>query len=97
MTVEKSRSTGWRAARQLLLPGSSMLLASCTVAVSQLAPNPPDGEYLSLVQEVMAESAKRAERSDSQRAGQAVKAVAVWRGAGESGGEPSASLPTPSP
>ena len=96
MTEKKSKSTCRHAVGQLLLASSAMLLASCT-AVSQLAPNPPNGEYLSLVQEVMAESAKRAEQSDSPRAGQAVNAVAVWRGAGESGGETSGGLPTPSP
>ena len=97
MIEKKSKSTCRHAVRQLLLAGSAMLLASCTVAVSQLAPDPPNGEYLSLVQEVMAESAKLAEPSDSPRAEQAVKAVAAWRGASESVGETIPGLPAPSP
>lgn len=97
MTEKRSKSTCRHAVRQLLLAGSAMLLASCTVAVSKLAPDPPNGEYLSLVQEVMAESANLAEPSDSPRAEQAVKAVAAWRGASESEGETIPGLPAPSP
>lgn len=97
MSETRSKSTCRRAARQLLLVGSATLLASCTVPVSKLAPSPPDGKYLSLVQEVMAESAvlSRSDKSDSKRAEKAVKAVTAWRG-GESKAEPSGALPTPS-
>ena len=83
MSETRPELTVWRAVRQLLLVGSATLVVSCTVAVSELAPNPPDGAYLSFVQEVMAESAERAEASDSQRAERAVNAVAAWRGADE--------------
>lgn len=83
MSETRPESIAWRAVRQLLLAGSATLVASCTVAVSELAPNPPDGEYLSFVQEVMAESAERADASDSPRAERAVNAVVAWRGAAE--------------
>lgn len=90
MQERRSKSTRRRTVRALLLAGSAPLLASCTVAVSQLAPDPPDGGTLSLVLEVMAEAAQHAEAADSQRAEQAVRAVTAWRAGGspEGGGSP---------
>lgn len=59
-------------------------LASCTVSVASLTPTRSEGEYLSLVQELMAESAKMADEEDSRDADQAIRAVTVWRGGEES-------------
>ena len=59
-------------------------LASCTVSVASLTPTRSEGEYLSLIQEVMAESAKQADEEDSQAADRAIQAVTVWRGGEES-------------
>lgn len=75
-----------RSVRYLLVAGSAMWLASCTVPVSELAPDPLDGEHLTLVLDVMAASAKDTETSDPQRAEKAVNAVTVWRGTSESSG-----------
>ena len=60
------------------------LLAGCTVSVANLAPTPATGDRLTLVQEVMAEAAKRVDESESLPADRAIAAVEAWRGAEDS-------------
>lgn len=89
----KERESRWRTGRRLLAATVAVPLASCTVAVSELAPNAPDGQYLSLVQDMMAESARGAGDTDPPRVDKAVDAVSDWRGADESAsGEPAGGL-----
>ena len=67
--------------RRWLPVGLAAFLASCT-PVASLAPEPTEGRYLDLMQELMAEAARQSAES---RAEQAVEAVAAWRGGTDGG------------
>ena len=69
-----------------VLLGGTVVLASCTVSVASLTTRPSQGEYLSLIQELMAESAQTKRDLRRQRADRAIEAVAVWQGAAETSG-----------
>ena len=60
-------------------------LAGCTLSVANIAPTPPTGDTLSLVQEVMAEAAATKSESEQPAADQAIDAVVAWRAGGDSG------------